>query len=502
MWNIDEFFSGLDIDLTKLRALLSYDPQAPMIFSSGIFLWLFTAFVLVYLLLQRRTTARLLFVTAFSYYFYYKSSGTYFFLLGLVTVSDFFIARLMVREAKPWLRKAWVTLSLAINLGLLCYFKYTNFLGEFFASITGGTFTAMDIFLPVGISFFTFQSLSYTIDVYRREITPLTNLLDYAFYVSFFPQLVAGPIVRARDFIPQIRRPLFVSSEMFGRGIFLIVSGLFKKAVISDYISINFVERIFDSPTLYSGVENLMGVYGYALQIYCDFSGYSDMAIGIALLLGFHFNINFDSPYKSASVTEFWRRWHISLSGWLRDYLYISLGGNRKGKIRQYANLIITMFLGGLWHGASWNFVLWGMMHGVALALHKVWMTLTGRRKGKRSGGIRRFFGMLVTFHFVCLCWVFFRNAEFSTSIDMLRQIFTTFRPQFFPQLVEGYWEVFALMALGYFLHFVPDSWERVCTKSVIRLPLLGKAVLMVLVVYLVIQMKSAEIQPFIYFQF
>ncbi len=298
MWNIDEFFSGLDIDLTKLRALLSYDPQAPMIFSSGIFLWLFTAFVLVYLLLQRRTTARLLFVTAFSYYFYYKSSGTYFFLLGLVTVSDFFIARLMAREAKPWLRKAWVTLSLAINLGLLCYFKYTNFLGEFFASITGGTFTAMDIFLPVGISFFTFQSLSYTIDVYRREITPLTNLLDYAFYVSFFPQLVAGPIVRARDFIPQIRRPLFVSSEMFGRGIFLIVSGLFKKAVISDYISINFVERIFDNPTLYSGVENLMGVYGYALQIYCDFSGYSDMAIGIALLLGFQFPKNLRQPLQ------------------------------------------------------------------------------------------------------------------------------------------------------------------------------------------------------------
>ncbi|WP_281643612.1 MBOAT family O-acyltransferase [Bacteroides zoogleoformans] len=502
MWNIDEFFSGLDIDLTKLCDLLTYDPKAPMIFSSGIFLWLFTAFVLVYLLLQCRTTARLLFVTAFSYYFYYKSSGTYFFLLGLVTVSDFFIARLMAREAKPWLRKAWVTLSLTINLGLLCYFKYTNFLGEFFASLTGGTFTAMDIFLPVGISFFTFQSLSYTIDVYRREIAPLANLLDYAFYVSFFPQLVAGPIVRARDFIPQIRRPLFVSSEMFGRGVFLIAGGLFKKAVISDYISVNFVERIFDNPILYSGVENLMGIYGYALQIYCDFSGYSDMAIGIALLLGFHFNINFNSPYKSASVTEFWRRWHISLSGWLRDYLYISLGGNRKGKIRQYLNLIITMFLGGLWHGASWNFVLWGMMHGVALALHKAWMALTGCRKGERSSAIRRFFGMLITFHFVCLCWVFFRNAEFSTSIDMLKQVFTTFRPQLFPQLIEGYWEVFVLMGLGYFLHFVPDSWERVCTKSVIRLPLLGKAVLMVLVVYLVIQMKSAEIQPFIYFQF
>lgn len=165
----------------------------------------------------------------------------------------------------------------------------------------------------------------------------------------------------------------------------MIASGLFKKAIISDYISVNFVERIFDNPTLYSGVENLMGVYGYALQIYCDFSGYSDMAIGIALLLGFHFNKNFDSPYKSASITEFWRRWHISLSSWLKDYLYISLGGNRKGKIRQYANLVITMFLGGLWHGASSNFVVWGLFHGIALAAHKFWMTLTGRKKGKKA---------------------------------------------------------------------------------------------------------------------
>ena len=224
-------------------------------------------------------------------------------------------------------------------------------------------------------SFFTFQSLSYTIDVYRRQLTPLNRFIDYAFYVSFFPQLVAGPIVRARDFIPQIRKPLFVSSEMFGQGIFYIVCGLFKKAVISDYISVNFVERIFDNPSLYSGIENLFGVYGYALQIYCDFSGYSDMAIGIALLLGFHFPMNFNSPYKACSITDFWHRWHISLSTWLRDYLYISLGGNRRGKIRTYVNLIITMLLGGLWHGASWNFVVWGALHGVCLASHKLWIT-------------------------------------------------------------------------------------------------------------------------------
>ena len=319
----------LSIDISRLIGVFSYDSQAPMIFSSGFFLWLFTAFISVYVLLTQKNTARILFVTAFSYFFYYKSSGVYFMLLALVTVSDFFLARRMNVTASAVQRKLLVFFSLLINLGLLCYFKYSNFFGTILADITGGSFSPIDVFLPVGISFFTFQSLSYTIDVYRKQIEPLNHLMDYAFYVSFFPQLVAGPIVRARDFIPQIRKPLMVTSEMFGRGVFLILCGLFKKSVISDYISVNFVERVFDAPSLYSGVENLVAVYGYALQIYCDFSGYSDMAIGIALLLGFHFNLNFDSPYKSLSITEFWRRWHISLSSWLKDYLYISLGGNR-----------------------------------------------------------------------------------------------------------------------------------------------------------------------------
>lgn len=501
MFLTDLDFSQL-IDFGRLREVFVYNPEAPLIFSSGLFLWLFAGFLTVYTLLQRKHTARLLFVALFSYYFYYKSSGWYFVLLAAVTVWDFCTALLMSRTQNRYGRKAWVVLSVGMNLGLLGYFKYTNFLGSVITSLMGGQFTALDIFLPVGISFFTFQSLSYTIDVYRREIPPLKNFLDYAFFVSFFPQLVAGPIVRARDFIPQIRKPLFVSQEMFGRGIFLIVVGLFKKVVISDYISVNFVERIFDNPTLYSGVENLMGLYGYALQIYCDFSGYSDMAIGIALLLGFHFNMNFNSPYKSASITEFWRRWHISLSSWLRDYLYISLGGNRHGKFRQYLNLIITMFLGGLWHGASWNFVLWGSFHGVALALHKGWMALLGKKKGEERHGFRRFLGVVVTFHFVCFCWIFFRNADVNNSMDMLRQIFTAFRPQLFIQLVEGYWRVFALMGIGYLLHFAPDSWERACCRGVIRLPFLGKALLMIALIYLAIQMKSSEIQPFIYFQF
>ena len=500
MWQLN--LTDIGIDWGKVLSVLAYDPKQPMIFSSGFFLWLFLGFSFVYMLLQKRMTARLLFVTAFSYYFYYKSSGIYFFLLGIVTVSDFCLARVMADTVSPWRRKVLVVTSLCINLGLLVYFKYTNFFYEMLAPLWGGGFHALDIFLPVGISFFTFQSLSYTLDVYRGDLKPLDSLLDYAFYISFFPQLVAGPIVRARDFIPQIRKPLFVSREMFGEGVFFIVSGLFKKAVISDYISVNFVERIFDNPGLYSGLENLFGVYGYALQIYCDFSGYSDMAIGIALLLGFRFPINFNSPYKSDSVTDFWHRWHISLSTWLRDYLYISLGGNRRGKIRTYINLILTMLLGGLWHGASWNFIVWGGLHGAALAVHKYLRSLLKRPKHYHSAGVHRFFAVVLTFHFVCFCWIFFRNTTFEGSLTMIRQIFTSFHPELFGQLVGGYWKVFMLMAVGYLLHWCPDSWQNACSRGMIRLPLLGQAVVLIALIYLVIQVKSSDIQPFIYFQF
>ena len=500
MWQLN--LPDFEIDWKKLTDVLTYDPQQPMIFSSGLFLWLFLGFSLIYLLLQRKTTARLLFVSLFSYYFYYKSSGFYFFLLGIVTVSDFLLARWMYRTETSWKRKLIVCCSLCINLGLLCYFKYTNFFYEMLAPLWHGTYHPLDIFLPVGISFFTFQSLSYTIDVYRKDLKPLSNLLDYVFYVSFFPQLVAGPIVRARDFIPQIRQPLYVSPEMFGQGVFFIVSGLFKKAVISDYISVNFVERIFDNPGLYSGLENLFGVYGYALQIYCDFSGYSDMAIGIALLLGFRFPINFNSPYKADSVTDFWHRWHISLSTWLRDYLYISLGGNRKGKIRTYLNLFLTMLLGGLWHGASWNFIVWGGLHGVALAVHKYVRSLLGRAKNYRSTGWKRFFAVVLTFHFVCFCWIFFRNTTFEGSATMIRQIFTAFHPELAGQLFTGYWKVFLLMGVGYLLHACPDRWQEACSRGMIRLPLVGQALVLILLVYLVMQVKSSDIQPFIYFQF
>lgn len=276
--------------LDKALGLLVYDTHQPLIFNSGLFLFLFAGFLLFYALLRRSTSVRIIYVILFSLYFYYKSSGVYFLLLVFAAASDYWIARALYRTRRPWLRRSWVVLSIAVNIGMLGYFKYTNFLIDISNRLFGEGFLQFrNIFLPVGISFFVFQSLSYTIDIYRRQLRPLDRWTDYLFYLSFFPQLVAGPIVRAKDFIPQIRRPLHVSREMFGTGVFLILTGLFKKAIVSDYISLNFVDRIFDEPLLYSGFECLAGIYGYALQIYCDFSGYSDMAIGIALLLGFRF---------------------------------------------------------------------------------------------------------------------------------------------------------------------------------------------------------------------
>lgn len=505
------------ISLEKLGEVLSYQPNAPMLFSSGLFFFLFIGFLLIYRALQRHTLVRIVYVTLFSLYFYYKSSGLWFGLLVFTATSDFFIAQALSRTDAPSRRKLWVVLSLGINLGMLGYFKYFNFLSQLVmevllswqawmghASETTVVCPKWDIFLPVGISFFTFQSISYVIDVYRQRIQPLHRWIDYLFYVSFFPQLVAGPIVRARDFIPQIHREPLVNRAEFGEGLFLILSGLLKKAIISDYISMNFVDRVFEAPLLYTGVENLLAVYGYALQIYCDFSGYSDMAIGIALLLGFRFNINFDSPYQSATITEFWRRWHISLSSWLKDYLYISLGGNRRGKVRTYINLMITMLLGGLWHGASVRFILWGALHGMALAVHKFVMGRFSSFKqlGSEMTPVRRVLGILITFHLVCLGWILFRADSMQRVGEMLSQICTQFHPEVFGQFVMGYETVFLLMLLGYQFHFMPQSVERVLQGWVTRSPLWVQAFMLAFVIFWVVQFKSAGVQPFIYFQF
>ena len=494
----------LNIDFDKLKDTLLYNPDEPLMFNSGFFLFLFAGFIFFYVLLKKQNILRILYVIVFSYYFYYKTSGGFFFLLAIITVWDYCIGLSISLFKEKNMRKFLLFLSLSGNLGILCYFKFTDFVYEYICDLSGKDFNTLNIFLPIGISFYTFQSMSYTIDIYRRKIKPLENIWDYAFFVSFFPQLVAGPIIRAKDFLPQIHRPLLVTRNMFGRGVFLIATGLFKKAVISDYISANFVDRIFDNPALYSGIENLFGVYGYALQIYCDFSGYSDMAIGIALLLGFRFNDNFDSPYKSATITEFWKRWHISLSSWLKDYLYISMGGNRKGTIRTYINIMITMLLGGLWHGASLRFVLWGGLHGITLVIHKMFLNLFPSLKstGIRMKPFQRFLGILLTFHIVCFGWIFFRAENMESAVTMMHQIANNFHPELFCELIKGYPYVFLCIFAGFAAHYVPQKWKRLGIEYTTSMPLLFKVLLLVMVIVIISQVKSAEIQPFIYFQF
>ncbi|MBL7826203.1 MAG: MBOAT family protein [Saprospiraceae bacterium] len=486
-----------DFDPIKILEQFVYDPNAKLLFHSGFFIFLFVGFLAIYKVLLPHQRLRVLWVTLFSLYFYYKCAGLYWLLHVVIVVVDFNLARWM-EAAQTRSRKVWLlVISLVLNLGMLVYFKY-NVYSELWCELTDSPFDPSKVFLPVGISFFTFQSLSYTIDVYRGQLKALDDMLDYAFFVTFFPQMVAGPIVRAADFLPQINKTPFVSREDFGRGIFLITTGLFKKAVISDYISANFVDRVFDSPLQYTGLENLFAVYGYAMQIYCDFSGYSDMAIGIALLIGFKFPVNFDSPYQSTSITEFWRRWHISLSTWLRDYLYIPLGGNRKGNVRTYVNLMLTMLLGGLWHGAALRYIIWGGLHGMALVFER----LVKRNLSSAPGAFRSAFGGVLTFHFVCFCWIFFRAQGLDNVHAMLSQIWYNFEPQYFFTFVEGYAPVIFWMTLGYGLHLMPAVTERWAERVVTSMPLVLKALLVLLVGALVMQVKSSDVQPFIYFQF
>jgi D-alanyl-lipoteichoic acid acyltransferase DltB (MBOAT superfamily) len=400
-----------------LRHIFGFDSESPLLFTQFYF-WAF--FALVYSLFalimeigakhshsqKSRLHLRNVFLMGVSWFFYYKTSGLFLLILVFVTLSDWLIANQIYRNKEQGSgsgqqkAKMWLALSVVIDLGLLCYFKYAYFFTNVVNDVLGTDFAVFDIFayigngwsssgrfsvdniiLPVGISFYLFQVMSYTIDVYRGHVQPVRNILDFGFYVSFFPGLVAGPIVRANEFIPQLYRPFSLSRRLVGLAIFWILNGLIKKIVLSDYLAINIIDRVFDNPLLFSGFENLFALFAYSLQVYADFSGYTDIAIGIAMLMGFYLPKNFDSPYQSRNPQEFWRRWHMSLSRWLKSYLYIPLGGNRsimgrkvKDKIAAgNVNSFITMLLGGLWHGASWNFVLWGALNGFGMIVYKIW---------------------------------------------------------------------------------------------------------------------------------
>ena len=369
MW--DSIVNNSDLVLNNFGETLLYDPKAPMLFSSGIFWILFIVFLPLYALLKRSKLQMTIFVVLFSLYFYYKSSGMFFLMLMATSLVDWSISRWIAASRSKGKKLSLMWLSILISLSILGYFKYANFFLWNWNQMVEGNFQPLDIILPVGISFYTFQSISYVVDVYKGRIAPARTWLDYLFFLSFFPALVAGPIVRADYFLPQLEKNERTTDTEIWAGLWLIMIGVVKKALIADYIA-QYNDLIFNNPELYTGVQTLMGVLGYTMQIYCDFSGYSDMAIGLAAIMGFKLGINFDSPYQSRNLTEFWRRWHISLSSWLRDYVYIPLGGNRKGTFRTYLNNFLTMLIGGLWHGAAWKFVFWGAMHGVGLAVHKM----------------------------------------------------------------------------------------------------------------------------------
>lgn len=500
------------------KKIFEYDPGKPFIFTSPAF-WLFFLIVIaIYSLVYRKLFIRNSFLFIVSLFFYYKTGGVFFSLLIFVIVVDYTVGILISRSEKQFFRRIYLLISLISNLGILAYFKYTGFFVDLYNDLFNTNVIVVDVFarfannnfgsafdistiiLPVGISFFTFQSISYTIDVYRKKVDVVKNIIDFGFYVSFFPQLVAGPIVRASEFIPQLYLKYKLSEREFGYALFLISKGLIKKIIISDFIAVNFIDRVFDTPALFSGFENLVAVYGYGLQIYCDFSGYTDIAIGLALFLGFRLPINFNSPYKAASISEFWKRWHISLSRWLKDYLYIPLGGSKHGKFRTYINLFITMLLGGLWHGASLRFVIWGALHGAGLMVNKIWTSLfPSKSYGGRFG---RAISVLFTFHFVTFCWLFFRAESMDQIALMLKQVTGNFSPGSFAEVLPAYKEVFGLILVGYIIHFLPENMKEWYRGLFIKFPLVLKLAVIMIVAVLLYQVGTSGIQPFIYFRF
>lgn len=488
------------IDLAGLAARhLAYTPGQPLLFSSGTFWVMFMLFIPVYAMLRGRLWQMLVFVTAFSLYFYYRCSGAFVALLLATSWVDWGLSRLMARLKGRAARRACVAVSLGCSLGVLAWFKYADFFLWNINALVGSNFQPLELMLPVGISFYTFQSVSYIIDVYKGRVAPTATWLEYAFFLSFFPALVAGPIVRADYFLPQIRRCRHATLRETRLGLWLILAGVLKKAVVADYLA-QYNDLIFDAPGAYSGFETFMGIIGYTMQIYCDFSGYSDMAIGLAMIMGFALAPNFNFPYKARNLSDFWRRWHISLSTWLRDYVYIPLGGNRRGTARTYLNNFATMLIGGLWHGAAWRFVMWGAMHGAGLAVHKA----VGPRIPARvaSSAAWRAGSWIVTMSFVAALWVFFRASSASDAMTLLRHAVADFDPAMALPFAAArtLWLIMLVAIVA--AHALPARWWRRASMAFVRAPWVVRLILFLVVVQLTVELRSADVVPFIYFRF
>ena len=614
-----------DIIWDFLKNLFSFDQAHPLLFTQFYF-WAFFALVFaLFSLLHSKPLLRNGYLFSVSLFFYYKTSGVFLALLAFVIVYNFLAAKLLNRLKGEPARKAITAFSVVVDLGILAYFKYAYFLtdfvnnlfglslevydvlGEWLNLITGTAVFRVDaIVLPVGISFFTFQAVSYIVDVKRHKIQPVANFLDFGFYLSFFPQLVAGPIVRAVEFVQQLHKPYNLSRRWFGIAVFWIMNGLLKKLILADYLAVNFADRVFENPLMYSGFENLSALFCYSLQVYADFSGYTDIATGVAMLMGFYLPKNFDSPYKAVNTQQFWRRWHMTLSRWLRDYLYIPLGGNRNATAGTYIiiaaiavigsflsgswwvavavlaltggiglwawkkpadrklittniNSMNTMLLGGLWHGASWNFMIWGGLNGIGMVIYKIWskrsvggklliiglvtalcgtlsLTLhypvwnmffvwtlvllagTAVRALFRSGRseeswLSRAWDIFQTFVFITFTRLFFRSGSnldpalaneqaWNTAKSMVNQIGGTWDLSKVPAMAWEHRAVLLIFAAGMLVHWLPERFKRRYRLAFSRIPLGWMGVVVVLIVLFIYQFITADLQSFIYFQF
>ncbi len=423
-------------------------------------------------------------------------------LAGSILWNQLMATRLHQAAGQVSRRKALLWLAIGGNLGLLGYFKYY----DFFVSSSQNLLTLVGldvplevrtVILPVGISFYTFMGISYIVDIYRGDAEP-TSLGKFAAYLSFFPHLVAGPIVRPNELIPQLDTPRSPRRVDTSRAFYLIAAGLFKKVVISSYLASNIVDEVFADPSQHSSLEILIAVYAYAVQIYADFSGYTDIAIGIALLLGFKFPLNFDSPYAATSLQDFWRRWHITLSRWLRDYVYIPLGGSRRGVAITYRNLLLTMLLGGLWHGAGWTFVAWGAIHGVGLCAERFWRERGRGKPFEEQTWSDRYWRRLVTFHVVCFAWIFFRSDTFGVAWDMITGLFTRWGEP--SPLVTG--GVLLAIAVGIGSQYIPPRVPRTVVAAFSRLNVVAQAAVLAVTLMVTQALGPSDVAPFIYFQF
>jgi len=484
-----------------LQQLLVHDPRVPLVFNSGTFFLIFTAFVLVYALLPDRRSVRLGWTLTFSLYYYYRCNGLFVAaLLGTVAL-DFALMHLMARARRPWLRRGCLGLSLGLSLSLLCYYKYLTFILEQVTLLTGASFALSSLVAPIGISFFTFQSISYMLDVYRGREVPTPSPLEYLLFRCFFPQIVAGPLTRGSELLPQLRALPAPSRAMAAEGLYRILQGLAKKALLADYLG-RYCDLVFGAPSIYSGPEIVLGVYAYALEIYLDFSGYSDMAIGMARILGITLPENFASPYTAPNLAEFWRRWHMTLSRWVRDYLFtpFALASGRRPWAR-YATFVLVMTLVGLWHGASYGFVLWGLAHGLGLAAQYGW-SRRRRARALEPEPWRVLVCSLLTFHFVALAWVLFRAPTLTTIGQLAARLGVDWELSRCVKMVHARSAVLVALVLGAVACLAPARLATRLAKPFVRAPALVKALVFLVMVQAVLQVQGSEVQPFIYFQF